>query len=574
MAAVGAMAAAFAVIGPGSQAVARAAGCGEAPSDAVDLMTFTPAPAADGVVRGPAPLTVTLTIHGGIVTVPTGFLVATISWSDGGAAVAIASQPCGDGETEAWPQQDLPHTFATPGRYSVVFAFSAGGFSFAVPFGAAEVTGAATPAPAATTPAPAATTAAPAATTAAPTPDATTQVPAPAGVQSPSAAPSPSATPTSSPGATAAAATPTAVAAAPTAGVTPGAELTQAANASASRPEVIRALRDIEEVSADPEVVGTNMALAGASVWVLFTSVLLNQVLQENRPEVERRTRWLTAPVRGLRSQVSRLGRGRGGLRAGRFGWVAPAVVLLLGTGLIYSFLEPGFGINGTTLVLFFAVVIGVGLLTYVCSGLEALATSRMTGAAAAVRPYPATIAIAVVSVVASRALDFQPGMVYGFVASCVVLTPMTAGVREKGRIALVVVLVGLALTVGAWLAVAPIRAAGGSSAGWGFGLAEAVAVMVFVGGIEGVFFSMIPVAATDGGKIYRWNRPVWGLLAISAAFLFWHVLLGRERAYFSGVRETQSLSLIVVFVVYTALTIGAWAYFRFRREPAVPEGT
>jgi len=146
----------------------------------------------------------------------------------------------------------------------------------------------------------------------------------------------------------------------------------------------------------------------------------------------------------------------------------------------------------------------------------------------------------------------------------------MTAGTREKGRIALLVVLVGLVLTVAAWLSVAPIRAAGGGSAGWGLSLAEAIAVMVFVGGIEGVFFSMIPVAATDGGKIYRWNRVAWGLIAVTAAFLFWHVLLGRERAYFSGVRETQSLAVIVVFVVYTTLTISAWAYFRFRREPAL----
>jgi len=568
--AVVAMAAALGTLGPVSETAAQVAGCEEIPSDYTDLMTWTPRPDADGVVRGPAPLTVTFTIRGGIVTVPSGLVTFVISWGDGGAVATIRSEPCGDGETEVWPQQNLYHTFTTPGTYELGFSISALDFSFGTAFGAVEVTAAVTPTPATTTPEPAATTPAPAAATAVPAPDPVTQVPAPAAVQSPSATPVPAtATPTSSPAATAAAASPTVAAAAPTSEVTP--VRTEAASANVSRPEVIRALRDIGEVSADPEVVGTNVLLAGATVWVLFTSVLLNQVLQENRSEVERQTQWLTAPVRGLRSQTSRLRRGGGGLRLGRFGWVAPAVVVLLVTGLIYSALEPGFGLNGTTVVLFFAVVAGVGLLTYISSGLEALATSRMTGATAAVRPYPATIAIAIVSVVVSRALNFQPGMVYGFVASCVVLTPMAAGDREKGRIALLVVLVGLVLTLGAWLAVAPIRAAEGDSGGWGTALAEAVAVMIFVGGIEGVFFSMIPVAGTGGEKIFRWNRVVWALIAVSAAFLFWHVLLGREQAYFSGVRETQSLSVIALFVVYTSLTIGAWAYFRFRHEPAVP---
>jgi hypothetical protein len=239
--------------------------------------------------------------------------------------------------------------------------------------------------------------------------------------------------------------------------------------------------------------------------------------------------------------------------------------------GLIYTALDPGAGLNRATLILFTSIIIGVGLVTYVCAGLEVLATRRTADVEAAVRPYPATIAIAAGSVAISRLLDFQPGVMYGFVASCAVLGPMTVGHREKGRIAIVPVVAGLVLTVSAWLMILPLRSVDDGSGAWPLALAEAVAVMIFVGGIEGLFFNMIPIAATDGGKIFRWNRLAWATLTIVAAFLLWHVLLGSDRAYFSGLRQTRSLAVVVVFVVYTALTVGLWAYFKFHRAEGEP---
>jgi hypothetical protein len=232
-------------------------------------------------------------------------------------------------------------------------------------------------------------------------------------------------------------------------------------------------------------------------------------------------------------------------------------------TGAIYSVLEPGFGLNRDTVLLFASVVVGVGAVTYVCSGLEALTTRRTTGTAASVRAYPAVIAVAVVSVALSRLVDFQPGVMYGFVASCAVLEPVAIGVHERGRIAFVPVVAGLVLTVGAWLAVWPLRATGDGS--WLPSLAESIAVIVFVGGIEGLFFNMIPLDVTDGGKIYAWNRWVWAALAGIAAFLVWHVLLGSERDGFSGLRQTRSVAVIITFGAYTVLTVALWSYFRFR---------
>lgn len=79
----------------------------------------------------------------------------------------------------------------------------------------------------------------------------------------------------------------------------------------------------------------------------------------------------------------------------------------------------------------------------------------------------------------------------------------------------------------------------------------------------------MLPLPETDGGKIYRWRRWLWFAIVLAAAFLTWHVLLGREQSYFSGLREADSMTVLAIFVVYSVLTVAIWAYFRFRDSPA-----
>jgi len=535
-----------------------AAPCAEPAGETVDFFSVTPAPGADGVTRGPAPLSVTLSIRGGVGEFPLGFVSSQFDWGDGSGPIAWVVEPCGD-SSASWPAQSHPHTYTSAGMYTVTWHLALAGTVYDVPLGFVVVEATAAPTPAATPP-PAAT-AAPAAPTVAATVAAT---PVPQGVQSPVATPAPSATPSPGPSPSPSpTATPTVPAPTATASPTAAAPIATDTPQNENRPEVVRALPDLDEISTDPEVAMTNAVKAGATVWVLFTAVLLNQVLQENRSEIERRTAWLTAPVRAARRTFRKVVR-RGAPAEGRSGAIASAAVVLAFAGLIYSALDPGAGFNRATLILFLSIVIGVGIVTYVCAGLEALATRRTASVEAAVRPYPATIAIAIGSVAISRLLDFQPGVMYGFVASCAVLGPMTVGHREKGRSALVPVVAGLALTVGAWLAVWPLRAAGDGS--WLPSLLESVAVLIFVGGIEGLFFNMIPIAETDGGKIFRWNRIAWAGLTIVATFLVWHVLLGSDRAYFSGLRQTRSQTVVAVFAVYTVLTIALWAYFTFHR--------
>jgi hypothetical protein len=562
----------------------RAAGCGSEPTQASDMYEVVSPPTSNFMATAAAPVDVTVHIKGGVLQYPAGNMSTVLDWGDGSASIPIGSSPC-DAETAAWSDQTYSHTFATAGFYKVILQINfinlpsipnlpnpSGAFPVVfITVTAAAPTPAPTPVPTAApsaepTQAPtSAPTAAPTAATAAPNQPSAT-LPSAAGstgTVEPSPSPSPSLSPSPSPSAT-----PSPTATQQPATVTPVAAI--AATGSPPPPprtpgiQVIEALKAPDEISTDPAVVATNIVLAGVTVWVLFSSVMLNQVLQSNRDEIDRRTARIAAPLkrlgRGLSSSVQRE---QGG------SWLASArsAALVLGfTGIVYSVLNPGFGLNRTTLTLFVSVVLGIGVVTYVYSGLEAAMTRRLAGAAAAVRPYPAAIGIAVVSVVISRILDFRPGVMYGFIASCALLAPVEPDRRTAGRIAASPTTVILALSVVAWLLVQPLRSWYGSSGNWFAEVLEATAVVIFVGGIETLFISMIPIAGMDGAKIFGWSRLAWTAFAVLSAFLAWHVLLGREQTYFSGLRKAQDVTVLALFVVYTTLTLGIWAYFRFRR--------
>lgn len=323
-------------------------------------------------------------------------------------------------------------------------------------------------------------------------------------------------------------------------------------------------LKGPDEVSTDPGVIATNLVLAGVTVWVLFSSVVLNQVLQGNRSEIDRRTARLTGFLKKARRGLGRRSGNASRLRT--LGRLASAAGVLVLTGMVYSILEPGFGFNETTMVLFLSCVLGLGVVTYAYSGLESALTQRWVGVGAAVRPYPAAIAIALGSVAVSRVLNFQPGVIYGFVASCAVLGSGEADRRGEGRATAVPLAMLLVLSVVSWLLLSPMRDHWGNGNSWAEKVLEGSAVIVFVGGIEGLFIGMLPLEFFDGSKVFRWNRAVWLALAVVSAFLVWHVLLGRERAFFSGLRTASSVSVLILFIGYTVVSLGLWAYFWFKR--------
>ncbi len=340
-----------------------------------------------------------------------------------------------------------------------------------------------------------------------------------------------------------------------------------------ARPEVFRALLSPGDLSASTGTIVTNIALTGlVLVLVLLTATIFNQTVQENSDDIGNFFKRLLAPVSG---PLGTLHRGWHAVAGSRdwMGTVGVPLAVLGLTGIVYGLAEPGFGFNDRTLVVFSSLVLGLGSVTYVYSGGQALLTSRHFGIPAGVRVFPIGLAVAAVSVAISRLEGFQPGIIYGFIASCALLTPMALDRRQTGHFVFFPALALLAACLIAWALVSPFRDLAGDSHSWLAAVPEATAAAVFVGGLEGLFFNMIPLRFMDGHKLWQWNRLAWATMTGGTAFLFWQVLLNREKEYFSALEQTTAATALALLATCLALTVAAWVFFHLRVRGAEAAG-
>jgi hypothetical protein len=154
---------------------------------------------------------------------------------------------------------------------------------------------------------------------------------------------------------------------------------------------------------------------------------------------------------------------------------------------------------------------------------------------------------------------------VYGFVASAVVVAPITLSRRNDATLVLVPAFGLLVVSLMAWLLLGPVRiaAAGGD---WVPGLAETVLAMIVIGGLETLFVSMIPLRFMDGATVMGWSRLAWALTFGTVTFLWWQLLLNQDHAYVAAMEQTNVQVVLGTVVVFMLTTGGLWSYFRFRR--------
>ena len=90
---------------------------------------------------------------------------------------------------------------------------------------------------------------------------------------------------------------------------------------------------------------------------------------------------------------------------------------------LIYWFLDPYFAEAWKGIILFISLAIGIVVATYGYDGIQVLISRRFIKVPSIIGMYSLAIPIAVICVVVSRAINFHPGLIYGFVGSYIALT-------------------------------------------------------------------------------------------------------------------------------------------------------
>lgn len=315
---------------------------------------------------------------------------------------------------------------------------------------------------------------------------------------------------------------------------------------------------------AEPRQIGTSarslalsaVAALGLLLAIAFPSELFNSTLDENYDEVRG---WFR--LRPVAAGSDAPGAEGGGRHQG----LAFVAFVLLG-GLLYGFLTPDLAFDRSSV----ALVLGLSLSLVVISvGFrlpQLVYVRRRDGEWARFRVLPGTALVAVACVVLSRLVHFQPGYLYGLIAGLSFrrrLDTDTNGVLTAAS-AVAVFLISIA----AWLARVPVSSAAARphASIWIVAL-EACLAAISVLGLETVVICLIPLRFVEGSKVAAWSRTAWAVVFGLCAFAFVHILLRPDSGYVAA--SSSRWTVFVLFVAFGILSVGFWAYFRFR--PARP---
>jgi hypothetical protein len=173
-----------------------------------------------------------------------------------------------------------------------------------------------------------------------------------------------------------------------------------------------------------------------------------------------------------------------------------------------------------------------------------------------------------------SRLINFEPGYLFGFV--CGVLFTRELATIEKGHLAALSVCTTLVLSALAWIAWIPVNAAALRPGAFvGVVLADDVLAALFVSGLVGSFFGMMPIRGLPGWTVKQWSTGAWATaFGVSVLGLF-QILL---RPGIAGHGHRPLITSIVLFVVFGAGSVLFHEHFvrkgpRGRTQPTGASG-
>ena len=329
-------------------------------------------------------------------------------------------------------------------------------------------------------------------------------------------------------------------------------------DAKVHRSAIATSLASPDQVSLDPERLATSAVVAIAFLLLFaFPFELFNSTVEENYDEIRG---WFRLPPRLVGA----------GSRAGR---IATFGGLTVATAVIVGFLSPDFGLNMNSLVLVIGFTVALLVMSVGFSLPADVGIHRRTGEWGKLNFLPGTVLVSIAMVALSRAFHFQPGYMYGALAGLAFASALTRA--DQGRLTAANWVFALVLSVGAWLARMPVSeaAARPDANVWWIGL-EAFLVLVFLWGVEGLVVAMLPMRFLDGRKVIDWNRTIWAVLMFLGVFVAVHVLMSPTSGYVGHTTGEVTIGVVALFLIFGGISVGLWAYFRFRPRHLVPRVT
>jgi hypothetical protein len=323
-----------------------------------------------------------------------------------------------------------------------------------------------------------------------------------------------------------------------------------------SAPTFSQSVLGITDVNPGTAELGGSLLLALLMLLIIgFAGELFNDTVENNYDEI---SGWFKKGALGwLRRFGGKLGDARVGL-----------LFFLLLTALVSSFVDPHFGFDLRSLGEFLGFLVGLVVVLASFKLPPMLTHRRKTGDLGRLRPLPWALVIAALFVLVSRLGNLEPGYLYGIVLGAIFVQDVSD--KEEGRETFYGSFWTLSAAVIAWIGLTWLRGLGYDPAGFGMTLLSTAFAAILVSGLEATAFGLMPMRFMPGFAVYKWNRLGWGLLFGLSVFGFLHILIGPTSGYVSSLTPKAFVAALGVFAGYGALSIGTWAYFRFRTASAV----
>lgn len=172
--------------------------------------------------------------------------------------------------------------------------------------------------------------------------------------------------------------------------------------------------------------------------------------------------------------------------------------------------LDPAFGRDLGSLDSYLAILTATLIAVFVPAGMSVLYHRRQH------RPLPhhlhalpGGLLIAAACVLISRVADFQPGYLYGVVATVAFTGELARD--QKCRVATLTSVTALTLALLAWFVWVPLSTRGArAGASQRLVLADDLLASMVVGGLVGCVITLLPLQFLPGWTIRAWSRRVW----------------------------------------------------------------
>jgi MFS family permease len=233
-------------------------------------------------------------------------------------------------------------------------------------------------------------------------------------------------------------------------------------------------------------------------------------------------------------------------------------VLGLVFASLIAGFVDPAFGFNPMSLRVLLTSLLSLAIFNFAAWGLVSAVMRRIAPEAKPILGFRwGSLVLLALAVVIARALQFEPGIVFGLVAGLVFAVSLTATRKA------IVVLLGsgfaLAISLLAWVGysiVSPISVATPGN----LALVSASELLsgLTLEGISALPLALLPLLALDGAAIFAWKKWVWALSYVVGISAFMIVILTIPQAW--GEIGGDFGRWVLIYLIFGAIAIAVWA--------------